>query len=173
MTSTPTQTADERIAADVALIQHRLSRVERDARKLMWSKERPWARDTHVWAEDYFPVLDLHDLSVNLGKKSVRRVVDSADHLQTGVFSIITGQGNNSIGPGKMKEAVASVLRRACQDHEGWSFRPDGPGRYILIMDEDKAPDEALTTLPRGFWLIILLFVLALLFAVFHEALGL
>ena len=155
---------------DVRRIQHALQRLERDARKQPWAKERPWKTDSHVWEEDGLPVLDLHDLSISLARKAVERVIKL--DINSGAASFVTGQGNNSIGPGQMKGAVSSILMKSCKKNEGWSFRPDGPGRYVLITDIERAPRIAQTTLPAGFWVLIILFFSALLFAFLNNAFG-
>jgi hypothetical protein len=154
-------------SSDVRRIQHVLSRIERDAKKLPWAKERPWKTDTHVWSEDGLPVVDLHDLSVGLGRKVTERVIKLT--IGTGAVSFITGQGRNSIGPSQLKGAVSSILMRAVDQNADWSLRPDGPGRYVLITDPDKAPRIAQTSLPVGFWLLIAAFLGVLLFAVLNN----
>ena len=156
--------------ADVRRIQHALTRIERDARKLPWNKERAWKTDSHVWVEDGMPVVDLHDLSVSLGKKVVNRVMKLT--IGAGAVSFITGQGNNSIGPGQMKSMVSSLLMKASRSNEDWSFRPDGPGRFVLITDPERAPRFAQTSLPGGFWILIAIFFAALLFAILNNAFG-
>lgn len=157
-------------SSDVRRIQHALSRIERDAKKLPWAKERRWKADTHVWGEDGLPVVDLHDLSVALGRKVTERVIKLT--IGTGAVSFVTGQGKNSVGPPQMKGAVSSILMKAVDKNEGWSFRPDGPGRYVLIIDPDKAPRVAQTSLPVGFWLLIAAFLGALLFAILNNLFG-
>ena len=164
------QTGPESAPADVRRIQKALSRVERDARKQPWAKERHWKTETHVWVEDGLAVVDLHDLSVSLGKKATERVIKLT--ISAGAVSFITGQGKNSIGPGQMKGATASILMKAVDRNPGWGFRPDGPGRYILITDPEKAPRVAQTSLPGGFWILIALFFAALLFAFLNNAFG-
>lgn len=166
------ETTEDAIRADIAVIRSQLGRVERDARRLMWAKERPWKVGSHVWGEDFMPVVDLHDLSVNLGKKTVDRITNAAPNLKSGAVSFITGQGKNAIGPGQMKPAIASALRSACERNPRWSFRPDGPGRYVLILDPDKAAPQALSSLPQGFWILIVLFGAALVFAVLRNLIG-
>jgi hypothetical protein len=64
---------------------------------------------------------------------------------------------------------VSSILMRAVDKYADWSLRPDGPGRYVLITDPDKAPRLAQTSLPVGFWLLIAAFLGALLFAVLNN----
>ena len=162
--------ADNPAPADAKRIQHALQRIERDARKLPWAKERAWKTDTHVWVEDGLPVVDLHDLSVKLGRKATERVIKLS--LGAGAVSFVTGQGKNSIGPPQLKGAVGSILMKASKANDGWSFRPDGPGRYVLITDPDKAPRVAQTSLPGGFWILLVLFAAALLFAVLNNTFG-
>ncbi|MFT5683690.1 MAG: hypothetical protein ACI8RZ_004622 [Myxococcota bacterium] len=157
-------------SGDVRRIQHALNRIERDAKKLPWSKERPWKTDTHVWAEDGLPVVDLHDLSVSLGRKVTDRVIKLT--IGTGAVSFITGQGNHSVGPAQLKGAVSSILMKAVDNHDGWSFRPDGPGRYVLITDPSKAPRVAQTSLPVGFWILVAGFLAALMFAFLNNTFG-
>jgi len=174
--SSPTPTSTEtpqqqRMRADVALVRKNLDRIERNARKLKWAKERPWKPSTHVWAEGFVAIVDLHDLSVTLGKKATREVIRLADRLQCGAVSFITGQGNNAIGPGEMKLAISSQLKDACDQRPQWSYRPDGPGRFMLVVDPQKAAPEVLSSLPRGFWIIIAAFAAAFLFALFRNVL--
>ena len=157
-----------RAQRDVEQIRSRLSRVERSARKQPWAKERPWRPGTHVWLEDELVIVDLHDLSISLGRKTVERVI--GQRLSSGAVCFVTGQGSHSVGPGQMGGATASILSRACADRPAWSFRPDGPGRFVLITDPSLAPRIATTSLPRGFWILIALFGAALLFAIVHNA---
>lgn len=164
------QTRPEPAAADVRRIQKALGRVERDARKQPWAKERPWKTETHVWVEDGLAVVDLHDLSVTLGKKATERVIKLK--IDSGAVSFITGQGKNSIGPGQMKSAISSILMKAVKRNTDWGFRPDGMGRYILITDPLKAPRVAQTSLPGGFWILIALFIAALMFAFLNNTFG-
>ena len=146
---------------DVRHLQHSLERVAREARRLSWAKERPWAPDTHVWAEGALPVVDLHDLSVKLALKVVERAIDVQGGLQSGAVSFITGVGRHSTsGSAQLHPAVGGYLAQACAAHAeaGWSFRADGPGRFVLIIDPERAPADVQTSLPQGFgWLLLAL----------------
>jgi hypothetical protein len=161
-----TETHDPALG-DVHRFQQSLGRVERDARKLPWASERQWKTDTHLWAEDGVPVVDLHDLSVSLGRKVTERVIKMT--ISAGAVVFITGQGRNSIGPAQMKGAVASILSDAVASNAGWSFRPDGPGRFVLITDPERAPRVAQTSLPIGFGMLIAALASALLFAILNN----
>lgn len=162
--SPPIPETHQRALADAQRLAGTLRRVERDAKKLMWYDERPWAASSHVWVEGPMPVVDLHDLSVKLAK----RVVEKAWKLdlQSGAVCFITGVGNNSIdGKSKLKVAVHGMLASACEKNEAWAFRADGPGRFVLITDPQRAPEEVQTSLPRGFWILVALIAAAIAFA--------
>jgi hypothetical protein len=158
----------EHALADVQQIAHALRRVQRDAKKLLWHDERPWQVDSHIWVEGPLPVVDLHDLSVKLAKRAVEQVWRLK--LASGAVCFITGVGNNSIGPPKLKEAVGGMLARACAEKEAWTSRADGPGRYVLITDADRAPVEVQSSLPVGFWVLAVLILGAIAFAFVYNA---
>ena len=147
---------------DLTRIQDQLTRVERDAKKLPWAKERPWTCESHVWWEGELPVVDLHDLGVSLGRKTVRQVARVAGKLESGAVCIVTGVGNNSNGPSKMRAATQSVLKELVEKNADWWFRPLGPGRYVLITDETKAPNAATGKLGTVFWVCVVSFLILL-----------
>jgi len=159
----------QRAQADARQLAHTLSRIQRDARKLMWHDERPWTTDSHVWFEGPLPVVDLHDLSVKLATRAVEKAWKLK--LNSGAVCFITGVGNNSIGPPKLKEAVGGKLASACASREGWSFRADGPGRYVLITDAERAAEEIQSSLPRGFWILVAIIAAAIAFAFLRDVL--
>lgn len=155
---------DQRALADAQRLSGTLSRLERDARKLRWHAERPWAASSHVWAEGPLLVVDLHDLSVKLAKRAVEKAWKL--DLQSGAVCFITGVGNNSIdGTSRLMPAVQGMLASACEKNDDWSYRSGGPGRIVLITDPSRAPEEAQTSLPRGFWLLVALIAAAIAFA--------
>lgn len=169
MAQTPTDLPEthQRALHDAQHLSRVLERVQRDARKLMWHDERPWKTNTHVWAEGPMPVIDLHDLNVKLA----RRCVDKARKMQlkSGAVCFVTGVGNNSIGPPKLKQTVHGMLASACEKNEDWSFRSDGPGRYVLITDPERAPAAVQTSLPSGFWFLIAAIAAAIAFAFLRD----
>ena len=158
---------------DVSRIQEQLIRVERDAKKLPWAAERPWTRQTHVWWENDMPIVDLHDLGVSLGRKSVRQVGRIAGKLESGAVCFVTGVGKNSMGPSKMRAATQSVLGDMTDKKDGWWFRPLGPGRFVLITDEDKAPRAAKGELGPLFWGGVIFFLVLLVTMFVLNVLGL
>jgi hypothetical protein len=157
-----------RVQADTRHLQHQLERVERDARRLSWAAERPWSPSTHIWAEGLLPVVDLHDLSVRLAIEAVERVLDTHASLQCGAVSFITGVGRHSTGDARLPPAVGGFLAKACAAHaaDGWSFRSDGPGRFVLITDPERAPAGVQSSLPQGFGWLLLALALAAVAAV-------
>lgn len=145
---------------DVRRLLGALSGIAQEARKLSWARERPWKTESHLWVEEPIPVIDLHDLSVSLAIQAVEQVVDRHAQLQSGAIGFITGVGSHSSHGAKLHPAVGGYLGRACADHaeDGWSFRADGPGRFVLITDPAKAPASVQTSLPLGFgWLLLAL----------------
>ena len=76
---------------DLERLRKALAQVEVASRRLPWAKQSPWKLTTHVWNENDVPTIDLHDLSVRLG----RQVIESLDtiELDAGALRLITVRG--------------------------------------------------------------------------------
>lgn len=160
-------TAEQRLHADLATLARSLQRIERDARKLAWSDERPWRVESHVWSEDGFPVVDLHDLSVKLGMRCVNQVLKNPP--STGAICFITGVGRHSVTTPQLPQAVQGKLASAQADHPQWMVRMGGPGRIVLVTDPEQAPHAALSSLPKGFWWLVAFIVAGVIFALWQD----
>jgi len=145
---------------DVERLQRSLASVERGAKELPWAKERPWRAETHVWAENRLPVVDLHDLGAKLAEKAVHRSAAVSTDLQAGAVCFVTGRGRRSIGPGVVRKVAEEELREYCHQR-GCYYRPAGPGRLVLVVDPGRAPVSATGRLGIGFWLVVTLFLVA------------
>lgn len=155
---------------DVERLARALQPVEHDARALPWAKERPWRAATHVWAEGALPVVDLHDLGRRQAHDAVQIAAETAADLDAGAVAVITGRGRRSIGPSVVRAEAKDVLARFCAEQGGF-FRPAGPGRWVLVVDPDRAPAAATGRLGWGFVLLLVAFAAALAVALWH-ALG-
>ena len=138
--------------SDVERIRGDLSSIAKEARGLDWSDKRPWTTATHVFWEASVPTVDLHDLNAKLAKGAV--LAACQHEPETGAIFFITGRGRRSVGPGVLGGVVKSELKHLCRG-KTWSFRPAGPGKYVLITDRSKAPGSATGALGPLFWLFV------------------
>jgi len=113
-----------------------------------------------VWADDGLPVVDLHDLGAKLAQKAVHRSAAVSSDLQAGAVCFVTGRGRRSIGPGVVRKVAEKELRAYCAKR-GCYYRPAGPGRLVLVVDPNRAPVSATGRLGIGFWLVVVLFLVA------------
>jgi hypothetical protein len=121
---------------DLTRLRTVLAPIAERARDLPWSDKRPWKPHTHVWLEGSLPVVDLHDLSVKLGRDAVRIVAETPE-LEAGAAALVTGRGNHTGGRSRLRDAVAGTLG-ALRQEQGLQSRPSGPGRFVLVLDEER-----------------------------------
>jgi len=151
---------------DRAHLAQLLRSVEKKARRLSWSKERPWRTDSHVVVEDGVPVVNLHDLGQQLALESVRKVLQSTGSLQAGAVIFVTGSGQHSLGgQAVLKPAVQDALLSAASGTD-WQVLRNGPARFALVYDAEKAPGSVQGALGPGFWVAAILFLTAVVAAI-------
>lgn len=141
--------------------------MEDIARSQRWDAERPWRTDTHLWIEDGLLVVDLHDLGAK-GTKALLRIAVALAHkpgLDGGAICFVTGRGRRSRGKPVLGELVGRRLLSAANDVAAWSVHPLGAGRVALVTDPDKAPARARNQLGIGFWLMVVGFLAAAVWA--------
>lgn len=144
---------------DLQRLAEALRPVERGARGLAWNKERPWKPETHLWVERGLVVLDLHDLSVRLALDALDAVVEQAEALDGGAVALVTGRGRHSVdGRSRLRDAVGEALAEVAEQR-GWAVRAPRAGRYVLVIDPDRAPRAATGALGPVFWLGVAVFV--------------
>jgi len=152
---------------DAERLVRALSPVERAARDLPWAKQRPWRGTTHVLVEGALPVVDLHDLGRRQAHRAVRIAAETAGVLDAGAVAVVTGRGRRSVGPGVLHAEAREVLADFCAEHGGY-FRPAGPGRWVLVVDADRAPAAATGRLGWGCWFLVVAFATAALLALWR-----
>jgi hypothetical protein len=149
------------------ILQKGLEDIAIDARKLPWYSENPWKTNTHIWIEKEMPVIDLHATNVKLTQKILKLSVRLAEKHEFSSLCFITGIGINSIGDATLKNVVLKHLGEIAIEKQ-WGFHPLGPGRFVVIIDPDRAPPIATGQLPKMFWYgvggFILLFFYVLIF---------
>ena len=136
-----------------------LADIEEAAKKLRWASERPWRVDSHVWVEGGVATIDLHDLNADLAKRIVALSADLGEELESGAVRFITGWGRHSVGLPVLPGVVQGALVRL-EAERGWRMRMVGSGRYVLIVDETRAPRSALGGLDWGTRLFLAVFCL-------------
>ncbi len=154
---------------DVTRLQQALTSLEERAHRQSWDTERPWRVATHVFWDRGVPTIDLHDAGAGLARRAVRAALEIAAELETGALWWITGRGRHAIGPGVLRGLVkAELYREGVLKHgreSGWSLRPAGAGRWVLITDPVRAPAVATGALGWGFWLLVAAMVAAAVWA--------
>ena len=123
---------------DLEQLRTALSEVERRARSHAWSRERPWKTATHTWVEGQAVVVDLHDLGRGTATLATRAALELAPELASTEFVLVTGRGRHSVGPGVLRDAVEQQLR-AEVGPRGLAYRPRGPGRWAIVMREERS----------------------------------
>jgi hypothetical protein len=146
---------------DLALLRNLLAEISIDAKRLPWAATQPWKESTHIWMEKGLPVVDLHDLNAKLAKRVVRKTLRKAGDLEAGALCIITGIGRNSIGEATLRNISIDIIGKAASEN-GWGFHPMGPGRLVLVVDEERAPPSATGRLSKTFMFWVYVFILLL-----------
>lgn len=147
---------------DLTRVREELVEVEQRARDLRWAKERPWRTASHVWDDDGMITVDLHDLNAALTKVIIAVIAESARDLKSGGIVFVTGQGRHSVGLPVLRQVVVGSLVRLERSH-GWRQRDIGPGRVLLVVNEDRVPARYREGTPL--WVVVF-------FGVFLLALG-
>ena len=153
---------------DIEVICSVLPKIESEASRLRWAKNRPWTLKTHVWFENSLPMVDLHDLNAKLAKKSLQSILQAHSKIETGAICFITGVGKNSNIKPAMRNMVLNLLHKAAQKND-WDVQLQGMGRVIIVFDPEKAPAAATGKLPKVFWFAVVGFILLLLGSMFHS----
>jgi len=146
---------------DLTRVREALVAVEVDARDLRWANERPWHTKSHVWDDDGMITVDLHDLNAALTKSVVGVIAGFASDLQSGGIIFVTGQGRHSIGLPVLRQVVLGSLVRLERAH-GWRQRDIGPGRVLLVVNEDRVPSRYREGTPLWVMVFFVVFLLAL-----------
>lgn len=133
--------------------------VEVDARSLPWSAQRPWRCSRAISVANGLVCVDLHGLSVRLGRRVVEEAL-SAD-LSAGGFVVITGRGRHSGGHSRLRAAIEQQLSEA-----GVSFTPQGPGRFEVQLDRDRVR-AARPGMGMLFWLLVALVLVGIAVSIF------
>ena len=146
---------------DLVHVREALISVEAGARDLRWAEERPWAVQTHVWDDGGMIAVDLHDLNAGLTKSVISEITEFATELQAGGIVFITGQGRHSIGLPVLRQVVLGTLVRL-ERSKGWRQRDIGPGRVLLVVNEDRVPARYREGTPLWVVVFFVVFLLAL-----------
>jgi len=146
---------------DLTRVREALVSVELDARNLRWADERPWRRESHIWDDGGMITVDLHDLNAALTKSVVALVAEFALDLQSGGIIFVTGQGRHSVGLPVLRQVVQGSLVRLERSH-GWRQRDIGPGRVLLVVNEERVPSRYREGTPLWVMLFFVVFLLAL-----------
>ena len=148
-------------STDLVRVRKVLEPIEDSARDLRWAEERPWRTESHVWDDLGMVTVDLHDLNAGLTKKVLAAVAESAEELAQGGIVFVTGQGRHSIGLPVLRQVVAGSLGRFERDR-GWRQRDVGPGRVLLVVNEERIPGRYREGTPLWVVAFFVVFMLAL-----------
>ena len=146
---------------DLARVREALTSVETSAQDLRWAEERPWRVQTHVWDDGGMITVDLHDLNASLTKSVISVITEFATDLQAGGIVFVTGQGRHSIGLPVLRQVVLGTLVRL-ERSKGWRQRDIGPGRVLLVVNEDRVPARYREGTPLWVVVFFVVFLLAL-----------
>jgi len=146
---------------DLTRVREALVSVEEGARDLRWADDRPWHPESHVWNDDGMITIDLHDLNAALTKSVVAVVAGFVLELQSGGIIFVSGKGRHSIGLPVLRQVVLGALIRLERTH-GWRQRDIGPGRVLLVVNEDRVPSRYREGTPVWVMLFFVVFLLAL-----------
>ena len=136
---------------DHELLAQALATVRQKSKSLPWAKKQPWTPTTHIWIDKGLPTIDLHDLSVRLALEVTAVVEETGPELDSGALCLITGRGSHTGGRSRLRDNVAAALRQQCETH-GWECWPSGPGRWMLVIDRERAPAGIRGKLGLMFW---------------------
>ena len=126
---------------DLDAVRLALTPLEDAARGLRWAEERPWTVQSHVWDDVGVVTVDLHDLNASVTKSLLKAIVPIAPNLVAGGVVFVTGQGRHSMGLPVLRQVVMGTLVRFERDY-GWRQRDIGPGRVLLVVNEDRIPSR-------------------------------
>ena len=146
---------------DLTRVREVLVEVEQKARDLRWANERPWRTESHVWDDDGMITIDLHDLNAALTKSIIAVITELATDLKSGGIILVTGQGRHSVGLPVLRQVVVGSLVRLERSH-GWRQRDIGPGRVLLVVNEDRVPARYREGTPLWVVAFFVVFLLAL-----------
>jgi hypothetical protein len=157
---------------DIDRIYALLEGIEEDAKSLRWAEERPWTRDSHIWLDARVVTVDMHDLNAALAKKVIAVVAEMAQDLEMGCIVFVTGWGKHSVGMPVLPGVVSAALVRL-ERGRGWRMRTVGSGRYVLVINEERAPATYRSNMPLGIRLFLFTFLGLLVWAAPPVGIGL
>jgi len=137
--------------------------IPREAKQLPWADQRAWTLKTHLWLEHDMLVIDLHDLSVKLANKVIKKICRKADKWDVGCICFVTGVGKNSEDKAKIRPMAIGLLQDI-SDQKGWELLSGTQGRLSVILDEQRAPQQVTAKLSKTMMLGVYFFLGLILF---------